>query len=66
MPVHDWSKVVAGVFHDFHQSWMIEIRNVLNRELLPEGFYAMVEQVANEASQLLEQAEAEIYAAKAD
>ena len=46
MPVHDWSKVVAGTFHDFHQAWIIEIRNALNRGLLPEGFYAMAEQVA--------------------
>lgn len=46
MPVHDWSKVVAGTFHDFHQGWIIEIRNVLNRGLLPDGFYAMAEQVS--------------------
>ena len=45
MPVHDWSKVDAGVFHDFHQSWTIEIRNALNGGILPEGFFAMAEQV---------------------
>jgi hypothetical protein len=24
-------------FHDFHQGWTIEIRNKLNRGILPEG-----------------------------
>lgn len=46
MAVHDWSKVVAGNFHDFHQSWIIELRRALNRGLLPKGFYAMAEQAA--------------------
>ena len=30
MPIHDWSRVDAGTFHDFHQAWTIEIRNGLN------------------------------------
>ena len=21
MPVHDWTRVDAGLFHDFHQGW---------------------------------------------
>lgn len=46
MPIHDWSRVEAGVFHDFHQSWIIAIRDVLNARLLPEDYYALVEQVA--------------------
>lgn len=46
MPIHDWSKVVAGNFHDFHQAWIIEIRDVLNDGVLPDGFYAMAEQVS--------------------
>lgn len=45
MPVHDWTRVDAGVFHDFHQSWIIAIRNALNAGLLPSDFYAMAEQV---------------------
>lgn len=44
MPVHDWKRVPAGLFHDFHQSWSIEIRNALNRGLLGDGYYALVEQ----------------------
>src|SRR6185437_4378506 len=23
MPIHDWSRVGAGVFHDFHEAWII-------------------------------------------
>jgi hypothetical protein len=46
MPIHDWTKVNAGVFHHFHQSWIQEIARVLNSGQLPTGFYAMAEQVA--------------------
>lgn len=46
MPVHDWTRVEAGIFHDFHQGWIIEIRNALNDGLLPNDFYALAEQVA--------------------
>ena len=46
MPVHDWTRVSAGTFHDFHQAWIVAIRDVLNDGLLPEGYYAMAEQVA--------------------
>ena len=31
MPIHDWSRVDAGVFHDFHLAWVVEIANALNR-----------------------------------
>lgn len=44
MPVHDWTRVPAGIFHDFLQGWSIEIRNALNGGLLPKGFSALVEQ----------------------
>ena len=46
MPVHDWTLVEAGIFHDFHVAWLPEIRKVLNGGLLPEGFYALAEQHA--------------------
>ena len=45
MPIHDWSQVDHGIFHDFHQAWTIEIRNALNGGVLPPGFFAMAEQV---------------------
>jgi len=47
MPIHDWSGVDAGTFHDFHQAWTIEIRNALNAGLLPAGFFAMAEQIVS-------------------
>ena len=30
MPIHDWSRVDANLFHDFHQTWTINIRNALS------------------------------------
>lgn len=46
MPVHDWSRVDANLFHDFHQTWTINLRNALNGGLLPAGYFALVEQRA--------------------
>ncbi len=44
MPIHDWTRVYPGVFHDFHQSWTVRIKDTLNAGLLPSGYYALVEQ----------------------
>lgn len=44
MPVHDWTRVDAGIFHDFHNVWVAELRNALNGGILPTGYYAMSEQ----------------------
>ncbi|MCI0358904.1 MAG: DUF4058 family protein [Planctomycetaceae bacterium] len=46
MPLHDWSRVPAGLFHDFHQSWSIRIKDALNAGRLPPGLMALVEQKA--------------------
>jgi hypothetical protein len=46
MPVHDWTRVEAGIFHDFHTAWVTEIRSALNEGVLPEGYYALAEQHA--------------------
>src|SRR5262245_51085248 len=46
MPVHNWTRVISGIFHDFHQTWIPEIKNTLNDKILPEGFYALAEQIA--------------------
>jgi hypothetical protein len=46
MPVHDWSRVDASLFHHFHQRWTIAICDTLNAGLLPPGFSALVEQHA--------------------
>lgn len=44
MPVHDWTLVEAGIFHDFHTAWIPELRKALNRGILPDGYYALAEQ----------------------
>lgn len=44
MPIHDWIRVYAGLFHDFHQSWSIRIKDALNAGILPRGLTALVEQ----------------------
>jgi hypothetical protein len=46
MPVHDWTRVDAGIFHAFHHSWIEEIARALNRGLLPPDYYALAEQHA--------------------
>src|SRR5438105_9162501 len=46
MPIHDWSRVEAGIFHDFHHSWIEEIKRALNAGLLPDDYYALAEQHA--------------------
>jgi hypothetical protein len=46
MPVHDWTRVEAGIFHDFHTVWTVLLRNALNQGLLPPGYYALAEQHA--------------------
>jgi hypothetical protein len=46
MPVHDWTRVDDGIFHDLHSAWISEIRRVLNRGLLPPDYFALAEQIA--------------------
>ena len=48
MPVHDWTKVPPGIFHDFHHSWIEEIKRALNGGILPAGYYALAEQIAGQ------------------
>ena len=43
MPIHDWTRVDAGLFHDFHQDWTIELCRTLNASQLPAGFMARIE-----------------------
>ncbi len=44
MPIHDWTRVTAGIFHDFHLSWIAELKRSLNQDILPPAFYALAEQ----------------------
>lgn len=46
MPIHDWTRVNAGTSHDFHNSWIIHLKEALNGGRLPRGYYAMSEQHA--------------------
>jgi hypothetical protein len=46
MPIQDWTRVDAGIFHDFHLGWIGELRKALNAGLLPPGYYALAEQIA--------------------
>jgi hypothetical protein len=45
MPIHDWTKVDAGIFHHFHQAWITRLSDALNAGLLPPEYYALAEQV---------------------
>jgi len=46
MPVHDWTKVDAGIFHAFHHRWISAISDALNQGILPPDYYALPEQHA--------------------
>jgi len=46
MPVHDWTRVDAGIFHAFHHDWITDIARALNGGILPEDYYALPEQHA--------------------
>jgi len=48
MPIHDWTRVISGAYHDFHNAWITELRNALNGGVLPKGFYALGEQRAGD------------------
>jgi hypothetical protein len=43
MPMHDWTRVDANDYHDFHFSWIAALKTALNKGLLPEGYYAMAD-----------------------
>jgi hypothetical protein len=44
MPIHDWTRVDAGLFHHFHQQWATYLCNALNAGKLPPDYFALVEQ----------------------
>jgi hypothetical protein len=47
MPIHDWTRVDAGIFHGFHLRWISELTKSLNTGGLPQQFYADSEQYAD-------------------
>ncbi len=48
MPLHDWTRVSAGTYHDFHNSWITHLKEALNAGLLPEHYDALGEQRAGD------------------
>ena len=44
MPIHDWTRVGSGFFHDFHQSWTVGIAQQLNAGGLADSYFALIEQ----------------------
>jgi hypothetical protein len=47
MPIHDWTRVDAGIFHGFHVRWIGRMTEALNTGALPPDFYADAEQYAD-------------------
>jgi hypothetical protein len=54
--------VDPGIFHDFHHSWIADLKRDLNAGLLPSDHYALAERLANQ----LPGDESQVYAAKAN
>jgi hypothetical protein len=44
MPIHDWTRVDAGLFHNFHQRWISALCDALNMGGLPPDYFALAEQ----------------------
>ncbi|MCI0460074.1 MAG: DUF4058 family protein [Gemmataceae bacterium] len=44
MPIHDWTRVDAGLFHHFHHQWTNSLCSALNAGGLPPDYFALVEQ----------------------
>lgn len=44
MPVHDWTRVEAGIFHAFHNAWISTLQESMNDGPLPRNYYALGEQ----------------------
>jgi hypothetical protein len=43
MPIHDWTRVEAELFHAFRHRWLGALCDALNAERLPEDHFALVE-----------------------
>jgi hypothetical protein len=44
MPIHDWTRVDAGLFHAFHHRWIDALCDALNTGGLPPDYFALPEQ----------------------
>ena len=52
MPIHDWTRVDAGLFHAFHQRWISALSDALNTGVLPRDYYALAEQSVGDRSRI--------------
>lgn len=43
MPIHEWSRVDPGLFHNFVQGWTVDLRRWLNQGALPNAHFAMID-----------------------
>jgi hypothetical protein len=43
MPIHDWTRVEAGLFHAFRFGWICALSDSLNAGTLPPDYYCLVE-----------------------
>ncbi len=50
MPIHDWSRAEASVFHAFRHRWLGALCDAMNDGRLPDDHFAMIE----EASELVD------------
>src|SRR5271157_2351452 len=44
VPIHDWTRVDTGLFHNFHQRWISALCDALNMGGLPPDYFALAEQ----------------------
>jgi hypothetical protein len=44
MPIHDWTRIDAGLFHAFHHDWVTILSRALNAGVLPGDYFALREQ----------------------
>ena len=46
IPLHDWTRVRPGAYHDFHTAWLVYLRRDL-KALLPRDYYADIQTVVH-------------------
>jgi hypothetical protein len=64
MPLHDWTRVDAGLFHAFHQRWISALCDTLNSGALPPDYFALPEQFVR--GSIPDRSTSQLYADKAD
>jgi hypothetical protein len=47
MPVRDWTRVDAGIFHDFHLGWISALGRSLNKGGLPSNYYGLAQRAVS-------------------